>query len=386
MNLAAELARSRIVLAANIVDGYPSEFEYTRDFLLDNGVGQLTTISHPLQKRSVAVSRYVRYADGEIVSDRSVPRPNYPPLTHTIDLSTGLLPLRSDIWIGFNPIMTAMGAIVPRSKILANWAIDFVPSRGANGFIEKFYRGIESFMMNHIDAQIENTSAAMTARREMTGRTPVSQIIAPIGVWKDSFSEPQLVRHAERRVVYFGSMDARNGVPFLSEIFPIMLSRDPHLQIDVIGEGESSPLMADLAERFPTQFTYHGYMKEQGQIDQILRRSVVAIAPYDESPGSFTQFADPQKLKYYASNGLPIALTNVAPAAEEMSNCGAAILLSRADGYDKWVDAVFHWLDNSDDWFTAAKSSYNYALNFERKYVYVNTFSALLDLVAKKTK
>jgi hypothetical protein len=127
-------------------------------------------------------------------------------------------------------------------------------------------------------------------------------------------------------------------------------------------------------------------MKEQGKIDQILRRSVVAIAPYDESPGSFTQFADPQKLKYYASNGLPIALTNVAPAAEEMSNCGAAILLSRADGYDKWVDAVFHWLDNSDDWFTAAKSSYNYALNFERKYVYVNTFSALLDLVAKKTK
>ena len=69
MNLAAELARSRIVLAANIVDGYPSEFEYTRDFLLDNGVGQLTTISHPLQKRSVAVSRYVRYVDGEVVSD-----------------------------------------------------------------------------------------------------------------------------------------------------------------------------------------------------------------------------------------------------------------------------------------------------------------------------
>ena len=386
MNLAAELARRRIVLAANIVDGYPSEFEYTRDFLIENGVGELTTISHPLQKRSAAISRCVHYINGEKVRHRSVSRPNFPPLTHVVDLTTGLLPIKSDIWIGFNPIMTAMGAIVPRSKILANWAIDFVPSRGTNGFTEKVYRGIEEFMMNRIDVQIENTHAALVARSEMTNRAPTCQIIAPIGVWEDSFSAPQLVRHAERRVVYFGSMDSRNGVPFLSEVFPLILHRDSNLHIDVIGEGESTSLMVELANQFPTQFTYHGYIEDQEKIDQILRHSVVAIAPYDESPGTFTKFADPQKLKYYASNGVPTILTNVAPAAEEMRNCGAAILLSRSDGHSKWIDAIFHWLDNSDDWLAAALSSYSYALNFERKHVYTRIFSTLLNLVAEESK
>jgi hypothetical protein len=386
VNLAAELARIRIVLAANVVDGYPSEFEYTRDFLLENGIGNLTTISHPLQKRSEGISRFTNYVNGKEARTRSISRPNFPPSTHVIDFATGLLPLKADIWIGFNPIMTAMGALVPRSKVLANWAIDFVPSRGTNGLAENIYRGIEGFMMNRIDVQIENTIAALEARSTLTGRNPKCQIIAPIGVWHDSFSKPQPARHAQRRVVYFGSLDERNGVPFLSEIFPLMLNQDSNLLIDVIGEGEYSSLMVDLTHQFPEQFTYHGYIENQGQIDEILRRSVVAVAPKDESPGSFTQFAEPQKLKYYASNGVPTILTNIAPAAEQMENSRAAVLLSQSDGHSKWVDTIFHWLDDSDDWFAHATNSHNYALNFERKHVYTQTFLTLLNLVTEKYK
>ena len=69
-----------------------------------------------------------------------------------------------------------------------------------------------------------------------------------------------------------------------------------------------------------------------------------------------------------------------------MRNCGAAILLSRSDGHSKWIDAIFHWLDNSDDWLAAALSSYSYALNFERKHVYTRIFSTLLNLVAEESK
>lgn len=384
MNDLRQLPNVRIVLAANIVDGYPSEFEFTRDFLLENGVGQLTTISHPLQRRSRAMSRFTRYANGVEVLNRSIRRPNFPPSTHVLDFITGLLPLRTDIWIGFNPVMTAMGALIPRSKVLANWAIDFVPTRGANGVAEKLYRGVESFMMNRLDAQIENSTAALTARSQMTGVIPASQMLAPIGVWQESFSEPTSSRHAERRVVYFGSMDTRNGVPFLADVFGAMLKLDSTLRIDAIGEGESSALMQSLAIQYPNQFTFHGYVADQHLIDSILRKSVVAIAPYDETPGSFTQFADPQKLKYYASNGVPTVLTNVAPAAQIMHNRGSAVLLSQVDGVDRWTKAVFNWLDNPDEWIEAAKSSYEYALDFERNSVYSRTFSSLLSQLASK--
>jgi hypothetical protein len=93
-------------------------------------------------------------------------------MTHVLDYATGLLPIKSDIWIGFNPIMTAMGALVPQSKVLANWAIDFVPHRGEIGIAEKLYRKTERFMMNHLDAQIENSQAALEARIEATGIKP----------------------------------------------------------------------------------------------------------------------------------------------------------------------------------------------------------------------
>jgi hypothetical protein len=110
----------------------------------------------------------------------------------------------------------------------------------------------------------------------------------------------------------------------------------------------------------------------------------VAIAPYDEAPGSFTKFADPQKLKYYASNGVPTILTDVAPAAQVMKKRGAALLLSQTDGINRWTESISGWLNNSDSWYEAAKNSYSYALDFERTYVYSRTISSLIGLLNSK--
>ena len=381
VDLFSHLANSRIVLAANVVDGYPSEFEYTRDFLLANGVSHLTTISHPLQKRSKPKSRVVTYRNGAVSADFGLIRPNFTPYTHLLDLITGMLPLKNDIWIGFNSLMTSMGALAPRTKLLANWAIDFVPHRGEIGIAEKLYRGIESYMMDRIDVQIENSIQALEARVLTTGKTPSCQIIAPIGVWKNSFSSPQVTRHASRRVVYFGSMDVRNGVPFLAKLLDLLITNDPNLLVDLIGEGESSALMLNLARRFPNQVKFHGYVEKQPEIDAILRRAVVALAPYDESPGSFTEFADPQKLKYYAANGVPTILTDVAPAARNMESCGAAVLLTQSDGPEKWASVLNNWLNSEAEWYVAAKNSYEYALNFERNHIYTKTFNTLFSML-----
>ena len=384
VDLLSHLANSRIVLAANVVDGYASEFEYTRDFLLANGVSHLTTISHPLQKRSKPKSRVVMYRNGAVSTDFGLIRPNFPPYTHLLDLFTGMLPLKNDIWIGFNPLMTSMGALAPRTKILANWAIDFVPHRGEIGIAEKLYRGLESYMMDQIDVQIENSIQALEARVLITGKTPSCQTIAPIGVWQNSFSSPQVTRHASRRVVYFGSMDARNGVPFLAKLLDLLIANDPNLLVDLIGEGELSALMLNLAHRFPNQIKFHGYIEKQHEIDAILRRAVVALAPYDESPGSFTEFADPQKLKYYAANGVPTILTDVAPAARNMESCGAAVLLTQSDGPEKWASVLTNWLNSEAEWYVAAKNSYEYALNFERNHIYTKTFNTLFSMLSSK--
>lgn len=376
MNSWVKLNDARIVLAANVVDGYPSEFEYLRDFLIENGASRLTTIASPLERRSQARTIIHSYRDGRLKRTVSIRRPNIPPLTFVLDFLLVLRQFKCDLWIGFNPIMSSIG-VLSRSKKVANWAIDFVPNRGSNFLAERSYRAIERFGMRNLAFQIENTTAAMSARTTETGYAPKVQILAPIGVWEESFAEPVLERHRNRSIVYFGSLDARNGAPFLLDIMETILLSDSVVKFHVIGDGPFAPQFSDLALRFPNQVDFHGYIERQDEIDEILRSAVVALAPYSEDPGQFTQFADPQKLKYYAANGLPVVLTEVAPAAVKMRDSGAGIILSRSDGSDIWAQTINSLLDDVDKWLGAALDAYRYGLQFNRTQIYSRTLTEI---------
>lgn len=381
MSLPVQLKGKRIVLAANVVEGYPSEFEYVREFLLINGVTSLLTISSPLDHRSQGRTVVEKFKNGKKSFRLVLPRPNLPPYSHVLDFGVALFPIRCDLWIGFNPLMTAVGSIASRRRTLANWAIDFVPQRGEIGVAERAYRWTEARMMRHLSVQIENTPAARDARVSMTGLTPPLQMIAPIGVWRESFSSPQLDRHHQHRVAYFGSIDSRNGIPFLAEVFERLLKDDPDLKVDIIGDGPDADVIRGIQLRYPDQVIFHGYIENQREIDKILRRCVVAFAPYDETPGAFTAYADPQKLKYYASNGIPVLLTEVAPAARVMREAGAARALKTADGAEVWAKTASIWLNDQSEWYSAAVSAFEYALPFERNAIYTRTFDSILSFI-----
>lgn len=384
MSIEDRLGNRRVVLAANVVDGYPSEFEYTRDFLLENGARDLVTLSSPLEKRSRSRTVFTHFQDGAINRKLVIPRPNIPPLSHAIDFALPLARARSDIWIGFNPVMTAVGALSSPRATLVNWAIDFVPSRNGGTLSERAYRSIERYMMGRVDIQIENTLAAAEARSSTTGVNPPLQLLAPIGVWRSDFCEARADRHHRRSVVYFGSLDQRNGAPFLVEVIEDLLRADSHVRVEIVGDGPEAQLVKEIAASRPEQVVFHGYIEKQKEVDEILRRSVVALAPYSEKPGLFTSFADPQKLKYYAANSLPVVLTDVAPAARAMESVGAAIVLSSLDGPSSWTNAIMKLLDSSDYWAQAATASHQYALAFARENIYTATFQAILEYTKRK--
>lgn len=376
MDFRSKFDGKRIVLAAHIVDGYPSEFEYLRDFLISHGVSQVTTISSPLESRSEARTTLRSYRDGKLERNVSFWRPNIPPLSFALDFLLSLPRIECDLWIGFNPIMSSVG-VWSRANNVANWAIDFVPSRGSNRLAERSYRAIERFAVRNLQFQIENTTAAMNARTAETGHTPPVQILAPIGVWEESFAAPSVDRHKNRSVVYFGSLDERNGVQFLVEMMHEMLSIDPTLVFHVIGDGPLATQISHLKYKFSHQVKFHGYVQSQRKIDTILRTAVVALAPYSEKPGQFTQFADPQKLKYYAANGLPVILTDVAPAARKMSELGGATVLRHSDGALEWAQTAFALLNDADLWLNAASRAYTYGQQFDRKKIYWETLSII---------
>jgi glycosyltransferase involved in cell wall biosynthesis len=77
-------------------------------------------------------------------------------------------------------------------------------------------------------------------------------------------------------------------------------------------------------------------------VEAILAEASVGVAPYLTDVGSFTQFADPGKLKAYLGAGLPIVLTPVPPNAKELEESGAALLVeSSPESVASGIQAVF---------------------------------------------
>jgi glycosyltransferase involved in cell wall biosynthesis len=81
---------------------------------------------------------------------------------------------------------------------------------------------------------------------------------------------------------------------------------------------------------------------------------------------SFTQYADPAKLRGYTAAGLPVILTNVPPNAEELAReAGAEIVPFRAE---KIAAAIDRLLADPDEWRRrrAAALAYSRAFDWSR--------------------
>jgi glycosyltransferase involved in cell wall biosynthesis len=366
------------VLAAHVVEGFTSEFEYITSFLRENGAKRIVTIGHPLSKQSSGKSHVYSYR-GSSSRGFSFSRPNIIPYTYPLDFTSGLLPLKADYWIGFNPLMTAAGCLLRHKTVKVNWGIDFVPVRNEGALSEKIYRGIERFTMKNIDVQVENSRAALDERSARHGVVPSRQLLAPIGISVEDLNPPHISRLKNPRIVYLGGLNPRNGSDFLVQIIRKLSVVDSTIGIDVIGVGPQSDVVRQEIENCgnPTLYKFHGYIKDQEDINTILRQSFLALAPFSMNDNSFTQYADPQKLKYYASNSLPMLISDVPPNAKTIANLGAAKLMDSRLIIDDWIHAIKEIAKNEAEWMRMASSSYGYAQEFLRPAIYERIFTEL---------
>jgi glycosyltransferase involved in cell wall biosynthesis len=267
-----------------------------------------------------------------------------------------------------------------RRSLLVHWAIDFVPQKSSNPFINFCYRYLERFMFKRVDVQIENTQAAMEMRQKIVKRTPLYQAIAPIGVFVSDFKSPTVERLKNPNVVYFGSIDDRNDVEFVAEIAREICTAETSVTFHFIGSG---PLEQKIKQRLSdllidNRVVFHGFIKDQLAITNLLCECVVALAPFLDDDRQFTKFADPQKIKYYLAAGLPIILTDVPPNAQDLVDRAGCSILSKQDGPKVWADHISFLMHSPAEWFSRAAKAYQVGTEYERTKIYDRT----LDLIA----
>lgn len=378
----------KVILVSNIVDGYPSEFENFSSFLALDKKIEVLTISNPLERRSLPYLVKTHYRDGQIVTKSSRWRPNIPPITYLLDALVGIRKPTNDIWIGFNPLNALLGTLRWRkTSMVVFWGIDFVPQKSRILLVDFVYRVLEKLMMRRIDLQIENSAMALHARQLRSRTRPEEMMIVPITMSQKDYLPPDLGRIANKKIVYFGSLDERNGMKFLTKLISEYCRADLEVSFDVIGDGPLRKSMTHDLDEFirERRVRVYGYVGEIDSIRTILGKCSIAIAPFEESPESFTRFADPQKIKHYLAASLPIFMTPVPPNAEELAREAGSTLISQSAGTENWIKQIQSMLEDSSQYQLCSISAFNYAMQFERSKSYESIFEYLLTSATKRS-
>ncbi len=352
-------------------------------YLNEHGASQVTAVAHPLVSEGPAEHRIQYFVDGQLDNERRCRRPNLPPFTFALDpISPVFLP-RSDAWFGFNCLVTAQGLArrrLHRTRRVVHWNVDFVPNRfGPNSAMTKTYEWLDRLCCVRADGRVELSEAARRGRSELYGfesaGCPVEVI--PMGTWQNETPKTSVDNFDSPRLVFLGHLVERMGLDTLIDALHLLTQRGRVVPCDIIGGG---PLLEDVRARcvaagLAESVTVHGFVAEFADVEQILSRAAVALAPYEPSADTFSRYADPGKLKAYLGAGLPIILTDVPPNAADLRLRGGGSIVEATP--QAFADEIERVLDDREQWRQRHRSALDYARLFDWETLFETSLPAL---------
>jgi glycosyltransferase involved in cell wall biosynthesis len=289
--------------------------------------------------------------------------PSRPPLTYPLDLVVPARTPHADAWFGFNALACARGLVPRRAGTVVYWCVDYVDDRFGTGPVTRAFNAVDGFCCRRADARFELSEGARSARdaRHAGDRLAPTHVV-PMGAWLARVPVTPDDGYDARRVVFLGHLVDRQGVSTLLAALAALAERGVRAAADIVGRGPlEQPLRDEAGARgLGEHVTFHGFVPRHEDVERILAAASVGVAPYE--PGSFTQYADPGKLKAYLAAGLPIVTTAVPPNASELEQAGAAVI---ADGSPAGLaGAIERLLDTPEEWRTRRDA----ALALARRY------------------
>ncbi len=363
-----KISESTFVINANGFADGPSQA--LRDYLIKSKAKRVITISHPLGAESAGVHIVSDFQAGES-TEKKIKLFNKPPYTFLFDLFIPLKLPESTLWFGFNNLACVRGLIrrkFGRTDTVAYWAVDFVPERFGKSIVSSAYKKLDKFTAKHADARIELSPVGVTKRNEYLGlnaETIAPTQVVPMGAWLDRTAKVSKLHWGDHRIVFLGHLVPRQGVGVLLEALKILKKENISVCVDIVGGG---PLEKDLREQskdlgLQKIVTFHGFVKEHKDVEDILANGTFAVAPYVEADTNFVQFSDAGKLKAYLGAYLPIILTDVPNNAQDLQKAGAALITQ--SGPAALAASLKQWLGSESDWVKAHLAAKKVAQEFD---------------------
>ena len=147
---------------------------------------------------------------------------------------------------------------------------------------------------------------------------------------------------------------------------PKIVKKIPDFKFKIIGEGRYKDSLVSLVRKL----SVGKYCNFMGRIDnkdmeKEIAKSAVAIAPYLNTPDSYTYYADPGKVKTYLACGVPVLVTDLPWNAKEIekNKCG---LIIRDDGSDLVEKLMFFMKPKVNKEFRENAVEYSKDFDYEK--------------------
>jgi glycosyltransferase involved in cell wall biosynthesis len=325
-----ELAGKTLAIATHVFGSGPADAleEYARE-----RAARVLVVRHAFTYAREVNSVVRRWEKGELLHEGRVPwHARIPePITWTKDLMFdvvwgGRTPGSIDFFVGIDSLNAAAGLAlrqVRKAHRVVFWTIDYVPQRFGNPLLNRIYHRFDRLCVRRCD-QTWNVSPRMEpARRErgIEGRQRIVPIGANVHPPRPAAQPPQ--------VIFVGHLLEKQGVQLALKALPRVREQVADVRMLVIGDGPYRATLESLARELgvgdSVQFT--GYIECHEEVEKRIAESTVGLAAYDPRIASFTEYADPGKIKNYLAAGIPVITTSVVHSAPELEDEGAAIVI-----------------------------------------------------------
>lgn len=238
-----------------------------------------------------------------------------------------------DIFIGVESLNAIMGIFLRKLgivKTVVYYNLDYGKIRFKNLLLNYIFHALDKFSVIHADYTWNLAKDIIDARNinYKPGQRVRQPLLVPIGVDLSSI-KPLSIEQIERKaIVYMGILAHIQGVQLIVEALPAILQCMPEVRLIIIGSGPLEETLKRMVEEnnLSGHVRFTGLINDE-DVNSILCKCALGIAPYFPDPYSTKRGSDPTKPKMYLACGLPVVITRVPPIAYEIEENNAGLVI-----------------------------------------------------------
>ncbi len=237
---------------------------------------------------------------------------------------------RFDIFIGISTFSAIVGLLYKKVggvKKMIYYCLDYYVTPKGFGFkklLNLLFIVLEPRILKNADFVWNLSSRIKDAHVKFFGLNPgvYPQTIVPVS-YRGSFSRNLPFKERERWTLGFvGSLSENQGLQLVVSAMPKLIKIYPLIHVKVIGHGLYAQEIKTMVREkgLEDKFTFYGFMSDEKEVNNILSKCMLGLAPYTGAFMDNSLFTEPGKPKLYLILGLPVVVTESISISDLIEN------------------------------------------------------------------